>query len=87
MHRRLREQQETDGDQGHAGKQGPAGAEAHDQRLRVAHRQRSHDQRRGKERQPDLKRVVAEHPLHVERPHEEQPEHPGDEQRLDQVGS
>ena len=35
------------------------------------------------EREADLERVVAEHPLEVEAAQEEHAEHPGDEQRLD----
>jgi hypothetical protein len=43
---------------------------------------RSHDDRRGKEREPDLEGVVGEDALEVERAQEE---HPDDQQRLHEV--
>src|SRR5881275_2257832 len=48
---------------------------AHDELRRQAERERAHDQVRGQERQPDLKRCVAEHELQIEGRHEEPGEH------------
>ena len=65
--RRPREERQADRDQHQPGISSVFGAEAHDQRLGVPERQRAHDERRGQEGEADLERVVAEHPLQVER--------------------
>ena len=53
---------------------------------RDAHRERSHDQVRRQERQPDLERAVAEHELEVERRQEEPREHRRRPEHADDVG-
>lgn len=82
---RLAEQHEGEHDRHETGREHVARAEARDQPLGVADRQRAHGERDRKEGEPDLERVVAEHPAQVQRAEEEHAEHAGDRQHLDDV--
>ena len=86
--RRLREQRQPGGDQHQArAAASPARPKRMISRAEKPSESAPISDRDRQEREADLERVVAEHPLQVEGAEEEHPEHPGDHQRLDDVGA
>ncbi len=83
--RRAREPREPGGGEHEPSDQRAPRSEAHDEALRVAQREGPHHDARGKEREADLERAVAEDVLHVESAEEELAEEPDDEQPHDEV--
>jgi hypothetical protein len=83
----VREQEQAGDDEDHGGEQGRPRSVAQVEVAGDAERHRRHHHRHGQVREANLERVVAEDPLHVEGAEEEHPEHPDDEQRLDEIGS